>query len=46
MSLARLWQRQGERVEAHQLLAEIHDRVTEGLDTADLQVRALLKELS
>jgi predicted ATPase len=37
MSLSRLWQRQGKRVEAHQLLAEIYGWFTEGFDTADLQ---------
>jgi predicted ATPase len=47
MSLAQLWQRQGERAEARQLLAEIYDWFTEELHTADLQeARALLKELS
>ena len=37
MSLARLWQRQGKRAEAHQLLAEVYGWFTEGFDTADLQ---------
>jgi len=47
MSLARLWQRQGKRAEAHQLLAEIYDWFTEGFDTADLQeAKALLAELA
>jgi predicted ATPase len=47
ISLARLWQRQGERAEARQLLFEIYDWFTEGLDTVALQeARALLKELS
>jgi predicted ATPase len=46
MSLARLWQRQGKRAEAYQLLAEIYDWFTEGFDTADLQeAKALLEEL-
>jgi predicted ATPase len=46
-SLARLWQRQGKRNEAHQLLAEIYGWFTEGFDTADLQeAKTLLEELS
>lgn len=47
MSLARLWQSQGKRKEAHQMLAEIYNWFTEGFDTADLQeAKALLEELS
>jgi predicted ATPase len=47
MSLCRLWQRQGKRDEAHELLAPIYGWFTEGFDTADLQdARALLEELS
>jgi predicted ATPase len=47
MSLARLWQRQGQRAEARQLLAEVYGWLTEGFDTADLQeAKALLEELS
>jgi predicted ATPase len=47
MSLSRLWQRQGKRDEAHQLLAEIYGWFTEGFDTADLQeAKALLEELA
>jgi predicted ATPase len=47
MSLSRLWQRQGKRAEAHQLLAEIYGWFTEGFDTADLQeAKALLAELA
>jgi predicted ATPase/DNA-binding winged helix-turn-helix (wHTH) protein len=47
MSLALLWQQQGQRVEAHDLLAPIYGWFTEGFDTADLQeARALLEELS
>jgi len=46
MSLSRLWQRQGKREEARQLLAEVYDWFTEGFDTADLQeAKALLEEL-
>ena len=37
MSLARLWQPQGKRAEAHELLAPIYGWFTEGFDTADLQ---------
>ncbi|HEY5867593.1 MAG TPA: hypothetical protein VI542_18895, partial [Candidatus Tectomicrobia bacterium] len=43
VSLARLWQCQGKRIEAHQLLAEVYGWFTEGFDTADLQeAKALL----
>ena len=46
MILARLWQRQGKRTEARELLAEIYGWFTEGFDTADLQeAKALLEEL-
>ncbi len=46
MSLSRLWQRQGKRAEARDLLAPIYGWFTEGFDTADLQeARALLEEL-
>ena len=46
MSLARLWQRQGKRAEAWELLAAIYGWFTEGFDTADLQdARALLDAL-
>ncbi|MBL8203248.1 MAG: protein kinase [Blastocatellia bacterium] len=46
-SLARLWQRQGKREEARQMLAEIYGWFTEGFDMADLQdAKALLDELS
>jgi class 3 adenylate cyclase/predicted ATPase len=46
MSLSRLWQQQGKRQEAHDLLAEIYAWFTEGFDTADLQeAKALLEEL-
>src|SRR5262245_45791089 len=47
MSLARLWQRQGKRAEAHELLAPIYGWFTEGFDTADLQeAKALLEALA
>jgi len=44
MSLSRLWQQQGKRQEAHDLLAEVYAWFTEGFDTADLQdAKALLE---
>jgi predicted ATPase len=47
MSLSRLWQQQGKRTEAHQLLAEIYGWFTEGFDTPDLQdAKALLEALA
>jgi predicted ATPase len=46
-SLARLWQQQGKRKEAHDLLAEVYNWFTEGFDTKDLQeAKALLAELA
>jgi predicted ATPase len=46
MSLARLWQQQGKRTEAHALLAPVYGWFTEGFDTADLQdAKALLEAL-
>jgi len=47
MSLARLWQQQGKKAEAQQMLAEIYGWFTEGFDTKDLQeAKALLEALS
>jgi predicted ATPase len=47
ISLSRLWQQQGKRREAHQLLAEIYGWFTEGFDTKDLQeAKALLDKLA
>jgi predicted ATPase len=47
MSLSRLWQRQGRRTEARELLAPIYGWFTEGFDIADLQeAKALLGELA
>jgi predicted ATPase len=47
MSLARLWQQQGKRDEAHELLAPIYGWFSEGFDTADMQeARALLAGLA
>jgi len=46
LSLARLWQRQGQPTAARLLLAEIYGWFTEGFDTADLQeTKAFLAEL-
>jgi predicted ATPase len=46
LSLSRLWQRQGRRDEAWELLTPIYGWFTEGFDTADLQeAQALLEEL-
>jgi predicted ATPase len=45
-SLSRLWQQQGKRAEAYELLAPVYSWFTEGFDTADLQeAQALLDEL-
>jgi predicted ATPase len=45
-SLARLWQQQGKRQEAQDLLAPVYNWFTEGFDTADLQeAKALLDAL-
>jgi predicted ATPase len=47
MSLSRLWQQQGKKKEAHDLLTEIYNWFTEGFDTKDLQeAKALLEELN
>jgi predicted ATPase len=47
MSLARLWQQQRKREQAHDLLAPIYNWFTEGFDTVDLQdARALLDALA
>jgi class 3 adenylate cyclase/predicted ATPase len=46
MSLSRLWQQQGKRKEAHDLLAPVYHWFTEGFDTVDVQeAKALLDEL-
>jgi predicted ATPase len=46
-SLSRLWQQQGKRDAARQLLAPIYGWFTEGFDTADLrEARTLLEELT
>jgi predicted ATPase/transcriptional regulator with XRE-family HTH domain len=47
MSLCRLWQAQGRKEEARQMLADIYDWFTEGFDTADLkEAKALLQTLT
>ena len=46
-SLARLWQQQGKRQDAYELLAPVYGWFTEGFDTADLiDAKALLDELT
>jgi class 3 adenylate cyclase/predicted ATPase len=46
-SLARLWQEEGRKQEARELLAPVYDWFTEGFDTRDLQdAKALLEELA
>jgi predicted ATPase len=46
VSLARLWQQQGKKSEAHQMLSDIYHWFTEGFDTKDLQeAKALLESL-
>jgi predicted ATPase len=46
-SLSRLWQQQGKREDARQMLAEIYNWFTEGFGTKDLQeAQALLQELA
>jgi hypothetical protein len=45
-SLARLWQSQGKRLKAYELLAPVYSWFTEGFDTKDLQdAKSLLAEL-
>ena len=47
ISLSRLWQQQGKKAEARQMLSEIYGWFTEGFDTADLKdARALIDELN
>jgi predicted ATPase len=46
LNLIHLWQQQGKRDQARQLLAPIYGWFTEGFDTADLQeAKALLEAL-
>jgi predicted ATPase len=47
LSLSRLWQQQGKRIEPRELLAPIYGWFSEGFDTADLQeAKALLETLA
>jgi predicted ATPase len=47
MSMSRLWQKQGKRAEARELLGAIYGWFTEGFDTADLQAaKTLLEDLN
>jgi len=47
MSLSRLWQQQGKKAEARQMLAEIYGWFTEGFDIKDLrEAKELLEELN
>ncbi len=47
MNLSRLWQQQGKKDEAHQMLIEIYNWFTEWFDTRDLQeAKTLLEELT
>ena len=44
VNLARLWQQQGQRAAARELLAPVYGWSTEGFDTADVQeAKALLE---
>ena len=46
-SLTRLWQGQGKKTEARELLSPVYNWFTEGFDTADLkEAKALLTELA
>ena len=46
-SLARLWQSQGRRQDAYELLAPVYGWFTEGFDTKDLQdAKSFLNELT
>ena len=46
MSLSRLWQQQGRRAEAYQILVEVYGWFTEGFETPDLrEAKALLETL-
>jgi predicted ATPase len=47
MSLSRLWQQQGKRDGARELLAPVYGWFTEGFDIVDLQeAKTLLEELA
>jgi predicted ATPase len=42
MSLSRLWQQQGKKKKAHEMLLEIYHWFTDGFDTTDLQEAKVL----
>jgi predicted ATPase len=44
LSLSRLWQQQGKRAAARQVLAPIYGWFTEGFDTPDLREAEVLQE--
>ena len=44
MSLSRLWQQQGKKKQARQLLDEVYNWFTEGFNTKDLQEAKVLLE--
>jgi predicted ATPase len=44
MSLSRLWQKQGKKDKARQMLAEVYDWFTEGFDTADMKDAKALRD--
>jgi predicted ATPase len=47
LSLARLWQEQGKERQAHELIAPIYGRFTEGFATPELlEAKALLEEFA
>jgi len=46
LSLSRLWQQQGKRNQARQLLTEVYSWFTEGFETSDLQEARLWLEAS
>jgi len=47
ISLSRLWNQQGKKIEALKLLEEIYGWFSEGFDTADLkEAKALMDDLS
>ena len=46
MSQCRLWEKQGKKAEAHQILTEIYNWFTEGFNTPDLvEAKTLLEKL-
>jgi predicted ATPase len=46
LSLSRLWQQQGQRDQARQLLTEVYSWFTEGFETPDLQEARMWLEAS